>query len=801
MKNPLRKRILRELKNDFSKYLVIFLFMVLLISVVSAFLVADISVTSAYNKGFKKFNIEDGHMAFNKAPTDKLIQSIEDKANIKLYDLQYFEAPNDNSKANIRVYKDRETVNREDLMEGKMPSKDNEIALDRMYARNADIKVGDTISLDGRQLTVSGLIAVPDYSCLFEKNSDMMFDSINFSIAVMTSSGYEAFDSKHITYNYAWQYETDEDIEDEAVAAKLSEDLIDSLQTILINYNIQDFMENGDPEIINTIMSSGIDFSKFNEEEIETLIAEYNIDVITLEDYLPRYENSAINFTGEDMGSDKAMVIMFDYIVTAILAFVFAVTISNTITKESGVIGTLRASGFTKGEMIRHYMILPFLVSIVAAAIGNIIGYTFLKEYMVGMYYNSYSLCSYKTLWSAEAFVLTTVVPVVLMMVINYVVLATKLKLSPLRFLRHDLSKKGKKKAFRLNTKIPIMTRFRLRIIFQNIPNYITLFVGICLASLLYVFGSMFVPLLRDYADLVVENRISDYQYVLMGPAETKNSSAEKYCITNLKTMNTDYKVDEVGVYGVIDNSKYITANIEKGKVLVSNGMAEKFGLSQGDKLKLQDPYTKDVYEFVVGGEYRYDAALTVFMPQEDFNKMFKKSADYYSGYFSNEELEDITNDDIAARIGIEDLTKISDQLEVSMTSFMVIFRMFAIILFVLLMFLLGKQIVEKNANSIAMTKILGYSNGEIAGLYIVSTTMVVLLALLVSIPIGDIVLRIVFKTYLYQEMTGYIPYIVSNTIYVKMFMVGVLSYAATAVLQFVKIGRIPKSDALKNVE
>ena len=31
-------------------------------------------------------------------------------------------------------------------MEGEMPVSDNEIALDRMYAQNAKIKVGDTIS-------------------------------------------------------------------------------------------------------------------------------------------------------------------------------------------------------------------------------------------------------------------------------------------------------------------------------------------------------------------------------------------------------------------------------------------------------------------------------------------------------------------------------------------------------------------------------------------------------------------------------------------------------------------------------
>ena len=47
MKNPLRKRIPRELKGEFGKYLVVFLLMVLTIGFVSGFLVADGSMLKA----------------------------------------------------------------------------------------------------------------------------------------------------------------------------------------------------------------------------------------------------------------------------------------------------------------------------------------------------------------------------------------------------------------------------------------------------------------------------------------------------------------------------------------------------------------------------------------------------------------------------------------------------------------------------------------------------------------------------------------------------------------------------------
>lgn len=78
MKNPLRKRLLRELKSELGKYLVIFLLLVGTIGFVSGFLVADGSMIRAYNEGFEKYNIEDGNFRLadkaNKA-LKKTIQS------------------------------------------------------------------------------------------------------------------------------------------------------------------------------------------------------------------------------------------------------------------------------------------------------------------------------------------------------------------------------------------------------------------------------------------------------------------------------------------------------------------------------------------------------------------------------------------------------------------------------------------------------------------------------------------------------------------------------------------------------
>lgn len=665
MRNPLIKRLPRELKGDIGKYLVIFLFMTMLISLVSGFLVADNSVYDAYEKGFEKYNVEYADFVTADEMSDETIKELENDNKVRIYDQRYYKLKESKRNATIRVYGERKEVNKLCIMSGRLAKADDEITLDRVFAKNNDYKVGDNIKIGDKDYKITGFVAMPDYSCLFEDNADMMFDSVNFGVASMTDSGLKKLKKSKLNYCYAMRY-------------------------------------NKKPKSDKEQKNMSDDFLKSLAKKA------------AVTSYIPRCENKAINFTGDDMGGDKAMFILFDYIVIAILAFVFAITTSNTIVKEAGVIGTLRASGYTRGEIIRHYMINPVTVTLISAIIGNVVGYTVMVKYMASMYYNSYSLPTYNTLWNAEAFIDTTVIPVILMFIINYFVLASKLRISPLKFLRRELSKKTRRKAVRLNTKIPFMHRFRLRVVFQNISNYITLLAGILFASVIVIFSLMFGPLIDDYSKLVGKSIIADYQYVLKAPAETKVSGAEKYCVESLKTLPGKYMEDEITIYGISDNSKYVKADIPDGKVYVSNGYMDKFGIEKGDKIELKDPYSNKKYKFEVAGSYKYDAVISVFMNRNTFIKKFDKDDDYYSGYFSNKKIKDIDDDYVAGIITVKDLRKVSTQMKVSMGDFMDLIKYFGVIMFILLMYLLSKQIIEKNSNSIALTKILGYLDMEI---------------------------------------------------------------------------------------
>lgn len=771
MKNPLRKRILRELRDELGKYLVIFLLLTATIGFVSGFLVADGSMLAAYEEGFSFYNIEDGYFDLAQKANKAQVKTIQGWG-VQLYENFYVEKPLTNG-STLRVFAPREQVDRVCLMSGSLPQTADEVAIDRMYADNNGLAPGDTLETeDGRRWTVSGLVALSDYSCLFSDNNDSMFDSVKFGVGIVTKDCFDALGTDQLTYHYAWKY-------DDPPADKA------------------DQQDRG-------------------EELMKQLTAE-----VKLESFVPQYQNQAITFTGDDMGSDRAMMIALLYIIIAIMAFVFGVTTANTIAKEANVIGTLRASGYTRSELVRHYLAAPLLVLIVSAVVGNVLGYTLMKDVCASMYYGSYSLPTYVTRWNSEAFLLTTVVPALLMLVINWAVLRRTLTLSPLKFLRRDLSRKKQRRAIPLSSKLPFFDRFRLRVIAQNLGSYAVLLVGVLFANLLLMFGMMFPPVLSHYQEIMEQNLLCRYQYLLQVPlsaaneeqklqsmvsmlwfqrqVETEQEDAEKFSAYTLNTLGERYKSETVLLYGVEEGSRYIP--IDTDGVWVSQAYADKYGVAAGDMLTLQEPYETDTYTFTIDGVYDYMGSLALFMGRDRLNDTFDLGKNYFCGYLSDQPIADIDEQYIASVTTLDTLTKISRQLQVSMGSMMNLVNGFAVAIFVVLVYLLSKIVIEKNAQSISMAKILGYSDGEIARLYLLPTSLVVVVCLLISLPVESRVMEWLFYTIMLESISGWIPLYAEPSLYVKMLAIGLVSYAAVAMLELRRIRRVPMDEALKNVE
>ena len=750
MRNPLIKRIPREFKSELGKQLAIFLFFVLIIGAVSGFIISADSLIAAYNDSFEKFTVEDGNFELAEKADEDTLKAVEEEGKIKVFANFYKQEATRSFESQLRIYGERKDIDRVDVWEGSLPAAENEIAVDRLYAENHGLEPGSTVRLDEKELKVSGIVALTDYSALFENPTDLMFDNDMFGVGVMSDAGFEALRDDHLHYIYSWLYNTKP--ADDAEAKTMSEDLI-------------------------KVIASKAQLTGF----------------------IPEYANQAIIFTGNDMTGDRTSIIVFLYITVVILAFVFSITIDSSITAEAGVIGTLRASGYSRGELLRHYLIVPMTTLILGAVVGNVLGYTLLEKFLSKTYLDSYSLTTYEVLFSPDAFLYTTVVPMAIMLVINVATLMYKLRLSPLRFLRRDLSRRGRKKAFRLNTKIPIMTRFRLRIIFQNLPNYITLVIGSFLANAILLFGMVFGPMLDNYADTVKENMLAENIYILKYDADTSAKTAEKGAMLSLTSEVEGYTKEDITIYGIRRDSRYIIFDHDTDGMIFSSAYRDKYKLSEGDTVTLRQQYGDRKYTLKVGGFYEYPATLAVFADSEQFAELFAEE-DARSIILSDEKLTDIDESNIATAITESDLTKTSRQLTRSMGGLMKIFLAFGIIMFMLVIYLLAKIIIERNAQSISMTKILGYTDREINGLYIRATSIVAIGSVILTVPLSNLLISKVFEI-VFRSFPGHFEYSVSPLVLIEAGALGTAVYIFTAFILMRKVKHIELTEALKNVE
>lgn len=783
MRNPLLKRIPREFLGEFGKYAAIFLFMTATIGFISGFLVAARSMKITYDESFEKYNVEDGHFVLLDKANEEFLQRVE-KEEVRVIEDFYKEVNVDSDgdgekNYSLRLFGPREDMNQICLLEGKMPEQENEIILDRLFLKNNNLEMGETIEIDENTYTICGIVAFSDYSTGYQNNNDIMFDATMFGCGMMTQDGYDALSENYLHYSYAWQY--NEAPKDEKEEQEVSEDFMIATAKAAISQGL------------------------------------------TLDNFLPRYANKSIQFAGDDVTKDKPMMTVLLYVLIAIMAFVFAVTVSNTIANEATVIGTLRASGYTKGEIYRHYVATPILVTVLASVVGNVLGYSFFVDVAKDMYLGSYNFTKYVTHWNCEAFVKTTIVPTIIMFIVISFAILRKLSFSPLQLIRKDITKSKRTKAVKL-PHFPFFTRFRIRIILQNMSGYITLFIGIVFANLILMFGLIMQPLLDTYGEQAVEYKPANYQYILKSMQELDVEGVEKYCVTSLKMIDDFYDPEEISIYGLVENSQYFDMELPEDGVLVTNDFAEKYGVEEGSIINLKEEFGSKIYAFEVKGIYTYPTSLSVYMTQDYYNEVFADEIEeqldtanqmnqmlgemtghenfkYYNGYFSNENLEDeLRKDNIASVITEDDLTKLSRQMKISMGEMFGLVGVFAIVLFALLLYLLTKLILEKNTNSISMVKILGYENKEIASLYLMSSIWVVTISAILALIVNTMFFKGILVVFL-KGYGGWFHLFVSPELYFKMFAMMIGTYLVIALTQFIKIKKIPMGEALKNRE
>ena len=179
---------------------------------------------------------------------------------------------------------------------------------------------------------------------------------------------------------------------------------------------------------------------------------------------------------------------------------------------------------------------------------------------------------------------------------------------------------------------------------------------------------------------------------------------------------------------------------------------------------------------------------------------MFELKENEFGGFLSDTEITDIDEDYIATVITKADITKMCDQLNHSMGSYMDYFSVLCVALSAVLIYMLSTLIIEKNESAISMAKILGYTNGEIGSLYLNSTTIVLIISDAVGAVAGVYVMKEIWKQML-LTYNGWFEFRMEPDGYVKMFFFVLIGYLVVMLINYRRIKRVPMAQALKDAE
>lgn len=685
-----------------------------------------------------KNNAEDGNFELNSELSNDTLDKLKSMG-VKVDENFYYDYKLNNNQK-IRLFKERKGIDRVSCVNGENIEKDNEIAIDEHFGIQNKYKIGDALNIDNREYVIKGYIAAPDYTIVVEKPNDVLANPKEFGIGFISEEDFASL--KHKNYLYTFKLN--------GVSAEKIKNIIQK------NENMISFMKASD----NPRITGYIDDTKIN----------------------------------------KNVAIMFGSVLFIMIAFMISMSVINNIDKESPMIGTLYSLGYVKSELMKHFMILPIFIVFLGATIGTLMGFV-IEGPLSKSTTDYYSLPVIKKIYSPYLFVLGIVFPVLIVIIVNYRILSSSLRRTPLQLLRKE------KRESKLNTikirHFSFITKYRLREFFREIRGNIILFCGILISIFLLVFGVGINRAISKYIDNVESQCKFEYTYILKLPVEVEeNEKTEKSTFKGLaiyyKTLGQDM---DVTLQGIKENSGFYDFNIkdDDSGVYMSESAAKKFGLKPKDIVTLKDTAENKVYRLRITGTVKYSSGLYIFMNQKQLNLLLNKSKSYFNGYITKDKLN-INKDYLYSETSSRNVVKAARNMTSMMLPMVVLIIILSTILFVICMYLLLKIMIDKSVSSISLIKIFGFNQKEINKLYLSTSLYMVIFSSCVGIPLSYNLLEIIYPS-LISNVQAYFDIYLTIKDYFFIIIVISASYFASITLLKKYVNKISLSEALKDRE
>ena len=483
------------------------------------------------------------------------------------------------------------------------------------------------------------------------------------------------------------------------------------------------------------------------KKETDSFLKDYDTDLANITSFVTSDDNPRTGGAADDQQINVQAGYFFGVLLMFLFTYVISVFVVHGIEKESSVIGALYALGVKRRDLMMHYLTLPVIVTTIAGIIGFLIGISNVGiPVQMADAYAYYSIPAMDVKIPLILIVYGIVMPPLVAIVVNYFVIRKKLSQTALSLIKNEV-KQPKGSNVNLGD-MGFVGRFRVRQMLREMRTGLTVVIGMFIALICLMLSlntaTFCSKVKKQRCRRIPTMNICIHTSILQ---RIPLRAVRQRMLETLKKEVYGYNWD-VTVLGLSKNTKYFDVDLKDGKnrVTISSSFAEKYGYGVGDEIVLHDEENDIDYGFTVDSVTQYTPAFYVFMTIDDARELFGAGSDEYNVVFSDKDLEvdparlyaTTTKADIESAAGI-----FADQ----MRSMVIMIVIISTLIFVVVMYLMMKVMIDRSAFSISLIKVFGFRTKEIRKLYLDGNFFIIAIGAAICLPLAKLIMSAVYPS------------------------------------------------------
>lgn len=819
MKTKLLKHIFMKIKDNYKRFLSLICMAFLGVGFYAGIQSSSPDMLKTLDNFYDENNVYDISVISNVGLTEddllKLskIKNVELAINIQEKDT-YLEIEENNYVVKLIEYNSQ--MNNVYIKEGRLPKNSNEVSVDNALLENNNLKLGDSITIDGKKYSIVGNVISPLYFSAERPNSNLGSGKVDYYIYVYNGSlDLEAYSNIYITVKGAKKYLTNSDSYKKLINnVKKYIDLIkDKQQDIRYDELYSDIIETSE------MYGISIDESNFIKPKW------YIYD---------RLDNTSYKELINASDNLKKIGNIFPIIFFAISVLVSLISMMRMIEEDRVENGTLKSLGYNSFHITLKYVIYSLLATTIGSSVGAIFGSYMIPSVIWNIYKKIFFIPKFIYLLKSDYNALGLWICILCICGTSVIVCIKNLREVPANLMRPKAPKSGKKILLeRINfiwKKLKFSDKITIRNIFRYKSRVITTVLGIAGCTSLILAGFGLKDSIKDVTDFQFNNIIK-YDKLLMTNESINQIDIEKELLnddkvenfTNVNTQNIkvlfndeeqevtmitpdDFNSISKSISLIDLKTNNIIDNISDNSCIISEKTAKLLDIDFGDKISLLDN-DNNKYDIKVSYIIKNYINQYLYINKNTYNNLFnnykinsilislkdkdKNSKEFDKKYISNGyALTIVDNDDMK--------NSMNDMLG-SIDSIVAILIIAAASLAFVVLYNLSNINISERKREIATLKVLGFYPSEVDKYINRETVLLTILGIGIGLLFGSYLSHFIIST-CEPDYIMFDRHVYTLSYFYSLFITVIFTIIVTIVTHF-NLKKINMVTSLKNVE